>query len=45
MQDSSTLHTARVGEHHRVLGMVESDTITWIWIGTHATYDQLTRGL
>jgi len=31
----------RVGEHYRALGRLESDGVTWVWIGTHSEYDQL----
>ena len=33
--------TIRVGDHYRALGRLGSDAIIWVWIGTHAEYDQL----
>jgi hypothetical protein len=27
--------------HFNALGLLEGDTITWFWIGSHAEYDQL----
>jgi hypothetical protein len=33
--------TVRIGDHYRGLGTLTADTITWIWIGTHAEYDRL----
>ena len=39
------LLSARVTRGYRVLGYREGDTITWIWIGTHAEYDKLIKGL
>ncbi len=35
--------SVRVGDHYRTLGRLESDTVTWVWIGTHSDYDKLTR--
>ncbi len=32
------LFSVRVGEHHRALGLLEGDTITWFWIGGHDDY-------
>lgn len=34
-------HSARVGIGHRALGVMEGNTITWFWIGSHADYDKL----
>ena len=36
-----SLHAVRVGLAWRALGLLEDDTITWFWIGSHAEYDQL----
>jgi hypothetical protein len=33
--------SVRVGDHYRALGTLTADTITWVWIGTHAEYDRL----
>jgi hypothetical protein len=33
--------SVRVGDHHRAVGRLTDDTITWVWIGTHAEYDRL----
>jgi hypothetical protein len=41
LQGSSERFTVRVGNHHRALGILTADTITWVWIGTHAEYDRL----
>ncbi len=35
------LYAVRVGLGWRALGLLEGDTITWFWIGSHAEYDQL----
>ena len=35
------LWSARIGDHYRVLGIDDEPMgIYWIWIGTHAQYDQ-----
>ena len=36
-----SLYSVRVGLGWRALGLVDGDTITWFWIGSHAEYDQL----
>ena len=33
--------TVRVGDHHRAIGRLTVNTMTWVWIGTHAKYDRL----
>jgi len=35
------LWSVRVGDHYRALGLAEAGCIHWIWIGTHAEYDDL----
>jgi hypothetical protein len=35
------MYAVRVGLGWRALGLLEGDTITWFWIGSHAAYDQL----
>lgn len=37
------LCSARVGLHHRALGLPREDGVAWFWIGTHAEYDRLVR--
>ena len=37
------LYSVRVGMGWRALGLLEADTITWFWIGSHADYDSLIR--
>jgi hypothetical protein len=34
-------YSARVGLHHRALGIEAPDGIVWFWIGPHAEYDKL----
>jgi hypothetical protein len=35
------LYSVRVGSHHRALGYLRDDGMLWVWIGTHAEYDDL----
>ena len=41
IHDHENLYSVRVGLGWRALGLLEGDTITWFWIGSHAEYDQL----
>jgi len=36
--------TVRIGSHYRALGIMDADSVTWVWIGTHADYDRLIPG-
>jgi hypothetical protein len=42
LQGDRNFVTVRIGDHYRVLGELEGETVTWVWIGTHAEYDRLT---
>jgi hypothetical protein len=44
LQGSEDRFTVRVGDHYRALGRLSADTMTWVWIGTHADYDRLSGG-
>jgi hypothetical protein len=33
--------SVRIGIDYRALGVRESDSIVWFWIGSHADYDKL----
>lgn len=41
IQGFEDLYSVRVGRGWRALGMIDGDTITWFWIGSHADYDKL----
>ena len=32
--------SVRVGLHHRAVGVEAPDGVLWIWIGSHAEYDE-----
>lgn len=36
-----SLYSVRIGEHWRVLGRKEKDTVIWFWIGSHEAYNRL----
>jgi hypothetical protein len=36
----AALWSVRVGIHYRALGIDTPEVIQWIWIGSHADYDQ-----
>ena len=38
---TEVIYSVRVGKGWRALGLMENDTITWFWIGSHADYDKL----
>lgn len=42
LQGSKKRFTVRIGDQYRALGTLDGDTITWVWIGTHNDYDQMT---
>ena len=41
LRGSADRFSVRVGDHYRALGRLTVDTMTWVWIGTHAEYDRL----
>ena len=38
------LWSVRVGLHYRAMAVKDVSEFVWVWIGTHAEYDQLLRG-
>jgi hypothetical protein len=36
--------SARVGLHHRALGVRDGDDVAWFWIGNHDDYERLIGG-
>lgn len=43
VHNTEPIYSVRIGIGWRVLGLLEGDTITWFWIGSHAEYDRLLR--
>lgn len=38
------VYSVRIGIHYRALGLLDSDTITWFWIGIHDDYERVLQG-
>jgi hypothetical protein len=38
-------YSARIGIGYRAVGVLDGDTVTWFWVGTHADYDRLLDNL
>lgn len=45
LRASEEVWSVRVGLGWRALGLLEGDTISWFWIGSHADYDRLITNL
>jgi hypothetical protein len=41
IHSQDAIYSVRVGRGWRALGLLEENTITWFWIGSHAEYDKL----
>jgi hypothetical protein len=39
------IYSVRVGIGYRAVGALDSNTIVWFWIGSHADYDELLKHL
>jgi mRNA-degrading endonuclease RelE of RelBE toxin-antitoxin system len=37
------IYSVRIGLHWRALALLEENTATWWWIGSHAEYDDLLK--
>jgi hypothetical protein len=35
------IYSVRVGKGWRAVGLLESGTMNWFWIGSHSDYDKL----
>lgn len=35
------MYSARVGLHHRALGLPTAEGVHWFWVGSHNDYDKL----
>jgi hypothetical protein len=38
-------YSVRVGKGWRAVGVKSGETLIWFWIGSHAGYDELAKGL
>jgi hypothetical protein len=41
----SPVYSVRVGIGWRALGLKRGDTILWFWVGSHAEYDRIVKGI
>ncbi len=41
VHQTEPIYSVRVGSGYRAVGLLESNTITWFWIGTHADYEKV----
>jgi hypothetical protein len=39
------IYSARIDRAWRAVGVLEGDTVVWFWIGSHANYETMLRGL
>ncbi len=35
------IYSARIGSHYRAIGVLDGDTMTWTWVGTHEEYNRV----
>ena len=49
VSENHAVFAVRIGIHWRALGYrdteLDTGTVTWLWIGSHADYDKLVAGL
>jgi hypothetical protein len=43
VDDVEPIYSVRVSGNYRVLGILESGTMIWFWIGSHTEYDRLLK--
>lgn len=41
IHSTEPVYSVRVSLGWRALGLLDGDTVTWFWIGSHADYDRL----
>jgi mRNA-degrading endonuclease RelE of RelBE toxin-antitoxin system len=42
---STKIYSARVDHGYRAVGRRKGSVVTWVWIGSHAEYDRMTKQL
>lgn len=43
IHNHEAMYSVRVNRGWRALGLLDGNTITWFWIGSHAEYDRIIR--
>jgi hypothetical protein len=41
VSNAEAIYSVRVGLHHRALGLLDQDGVTWFWIGSHDEYERM----
>lgn len=45
LQTRRPYYSVRISQQYRAIGLRDGDTMLWIWIGPHDTYERLIAGL
>lgn len=45
ISNTGAIYSIRIGLHHRAIGIKESKTMIWFWVGTHEEYNNLVSRL
>jgi hypothetical protein len=43
LRGSQNRYSVRIGAHYRAVGVWQGSAMRWVWIGSHAEYDCLTK--
>ena len=43
VHSSLPVYSVRITKDYRAVGLLEKGTVTWFWIGSHSSYDNLLR--
>lgn len=44
VDDAEPIYSVRIGIHYPAVGLLNADTITWFWIGSHDDYERVISG-
>jgi mRNA-degrading endonuclease RelE of RelBE toxin-antitoxin system len=45
IHSTNPVYSVRIGLSYRAIGVKQKNTIVWFWIGSHADYDKMIKGL
>jgi hypothetical protein len=45
LRTRNPIYSVRIGMRWRAIGVLEGDTMTWFWIGSHDDYERLLKQL
>jgi len=43
LHSSEQIYSVRVSGGYRALGLLDGDTVTWFWVGSHTAYERLIK--